>query len=106
MKKNWDEKKGYSILIGAMYPWRKHPLGRMRQELALMRTPGYRLRIPMEVCTLVIFDTEAHAEECRQAMMESGNPYSEKVMPSEYSIEARSVKVHGAGVPEEVEKKE
>lgn len=105
MKKTWDKKQGYSILIGAMWPWLRHPLGRIRQELSLMHTPGYKLRIPLEECTLVIFDTEEHAEECRRAMMASGNPYSEKVMRSEYSIEGRSVKLFGAWAPEEVEKK-
>ena len=90
-----DMKRGFGVIIGRLYPFLEHPLKRIRQEWALMQTPGIELRIPTDTDTLLIFDRLADAVTCREAMWESRNPVSETILSLEYSYAERGVRIRG-----------
>lgn len=94
IRKPWDKKRGFGLMIGKLYPWFRHPWRRFQQERAILQTPGIQLRIPAADFTMLIFDYLEDARNCMQVMAWSGNPHDEEIMMLEYSLEEHKVWLH------------
>ena len=86
----------FVLAVGRLPDGKRHPLKRRRCELSLNSTPGViDWCETQEYGTLLFFGTLPHAEKAMNAMKDSGNPGSDRIMKAEADYETHTFKLKG-----------